>query len=121
MLLLRSVFGVAILLQGAYYVRQPDATATAWLAGLAALALGALLLFGYMTPIVGSVVLLGAAGIALGLLPPSAPLFDTRLVIAFAVTILVAVILLGPGAFSVDARVYGRREIIVPPVSGIDE
>ena len=30
---------------------------------------------------------------------------------------LVAVIFLGPGAFSVDARVFGPREIIIPPMS----
>jgi hypothetical protein len=29
---------------------------------------------------------------------------------------LVAVIVLGPGAFSVDARLFGRREIIIPPM-----
>jgi hypothetical protein len=29
----------------------------------------------------------------------------------------VAVVFLGPGAFSLDARLFGRREIIIPPVS----
>ena len=97
-------------------MREAGATPAAWFTGCAAMAAAALLLFGYMTPIVGSLVLFAAAGIAVGLLPPSVPaLFDTRLVTAFAVTVLVAVILLGPGAFSVDARLYGRREIIVPP------
>jgi hypothetical protein len=28
---------------------------------------------------------------------------------------LVELILLGPGAFSVDARLFGRRKIIIPP------
>jgi hypothetical protein len=30
-------------------------------------------------------------------------------------TMVLAIIGLGPGAFSVDARVFGRREIIIPP------
>jgi hypothetical protein len=28
---------------------------------------------------------------------------------------LVTIIGLGPGAFSLDARMFGRREIIIPP------
>ncbi len=28
--------------------------------------------------------------------------------------ILVALVFLGPGAFSLDARLFGRREIIIP-------
>ena len=31
------------------------------------------------------------------------------------VTIAVAVALLGPGALSVDCRLYGPREIVIPP------
>jgi len=27
---------------------------------------------------------------------------------------LVAIIILGPGAFSVDSRLFGRREVIIP-------
>jgi uncharacterized membrane protein YphA (DoxX/SURF4 family) len=34
-----------------------------------------------------------------------------------ATTIAVSIALLGPGAFSVDARLFGRREIIIPPSS----
>jgi hypothetical protein len=28
----------------------------------------------------------------------------------------VAVALMGPGAFSLDARLFGRREIVIPPL-----
>jgi len=28
-----------------------------------------------------------------------------------------AIFMLGPGAFSVDARMFGRRKIIIPPAS----
>jgi hypothetical protein len=34
---------------------------------------------------------------------------------------LLALILIGPGAFSVDARLFGRREIIIPPSFGTHE
>jgi len=32
--------------------------------------------------------------------------------------ICVALVLLGPGAFSLDARLFGRREIIIPDSKG---
>jgi uncharacterized membrane protein YphA (DoxX/SURF4 family) len=115
LLLLRAALGIALMFQGGFYLREPGAPPTTWLEGIAALVAGALLLLGYFTPIVGIAVVLGGLGIYLELLPPGAPaLFDTKLAIVFAMTILLALILIGPGAFSVDARVFGRREIIIP-------
>jgi hypothetical protein len=35
----------------------------------------------------------------------------------FAATVRLGTMILGPGAFSVDPRIYGRREIIIPPRS----
>ena len=42
---------------------------------------------------------------------PSCPLI-------FAGIMAAAIVFLGPGAFSVDARLFGRREIIIPPPLG---
>jgi hypothetical protein len=42
-------------------------------------------------------------------------LFDSKPALIFALTMLLAIIGAGPGRFSVDARVFGRREIIIPP------
>ena len=84
--------------------------------GLAALAAGGLLFVGFATPIVAAIVAAGAAGIELSLLPASTPnLLDSGMSLIFGLTMLVAIVGLGPGAFSVDARVFGRREIIIPP------
>jgi hypothetical protein len=44
-------------------------------------------------------------------------LFDTRLATTLATSIAVAILCLGPGAFSIDARLFGRREIIIPDAS----
>ena len=79
---------------------------------------GALLLSGFLTPVAGVLVGLGIFGIALGWFPAAARnLFDASLPAVFAVIMSAAIVFLGPGAFSVDARLFGRREIIIPPVS----
>jgi uncharacterized membrane protein YphA (DoxX/SURF4 family) len=119
LLLLRTALGLAVLVQGGFYFRTTDTTPAQWTAGLAGLTLilgGVLLLIGFLTPVAGGIVGLGAVGIWLSLLPLSATtLFDSSVAVVFGATILLAVVILGPGAFSVDARVFGRREIIIPP------
>jgi uncharacterized membrane protein YphA (DoxX/SURF4 family) len=115
LLLLRAVLGLALLIQGTFYLRQPNAPLSAWFVGGMAITAGTLLLVGFLTPITGAVVALSSVGVGISVLPRSSPsLFETKLSIVFAITMLVAVILLGPGALSVDARVFGRREIIIP-------
>jgi uncharacterized membrane protein YphA (DoxX/SURF4 family) len=111
---LRAALGVALLIQGTSYLRGPHHIVEA-LCALTTIAGGVLLIIGFFTAIVAALVTLGAAGVALSLLPLGTPdLFDTRLADIFAAAILLAVFFLGPGAFSVDARVFGRREIIIP-------
>ena len=116
MLLLRAVFGIVLLVEGGFYVGQVNPTPPSWFIGLSAFAAGVLLLIGFLTPIVGGVVAAGAAGVGLSLLPACTPsLFDSKISFIFGLTMLVTILGLGPGAFSVDARVFGRREIIIPP------
>jgi len=80
-----------------------------------ALAAGVLIVIGFLIPIVGAVVTIGAIAIGLSLLPACQPtLFDSRIQTVFGATMLLAIVVLGPGAVSVDARIFGRREIIIP-------
>jgi len=117
LLLVRVVIGLAILVQGGYYVGEPDAPLWAWAVGLAAILAGCLLLIGFLTPVAGSLAALGAVGVWLTLIPACTPtLFDSTLAAVFGLTILWAIVTLGPGEFSVDARLFGRREIIFPPL-----
>ncbi len=115
LLMLRAALGLALLLDGiAYLPGLPDLSDR--LCALLAIAGGVFLIIGFLTPLVAVVVTLGAVGIAFSLFPLCIPgLFDTKTAGVLTVAILLAVMLLGPGAFSIDARLFGRREIILPP------
>ena len=114
--LLRAVLGVAVCAAGVFYLSEPSPTLAAWLAGLLGIATGGLLVVGFMTPIAGALVGLAGIGLGLSVIPIAVPNpWGSGLAVVFGLAILVAIIGLGPGAFSVDARVFGRREIIIPP------
>ena len=86
-----------------------------WAVALLMVASGTLALVGYMTPlaaIVGG--LLTVATWMPGFPAPAPNLFVTRLAAILTAAIAIAIVCLGPGAFSLDARLFGRREIIVP-------
>ena len=75
---------------------------------LLALAAAVCLLIGFMTPLVALLVALMAIAFSL-----------TGLSDTFELVVLAAAIgLLGPGAFSIDARMFGRREIRIPVPTG---
>jgi uncharacterized membrane protein YphA (DoxX/SURF4 family) len=95
LLLLRISVGVAALNHGRYAFADPPAVPL-WL-GLLAIVLGASLIAGFATPIVAGLIALGTFSSA-----------------AFVAAVATAIVLLGPGACSIDARLYGRREILIP-------
>jgi hypothetical protein len=70
--------------------------------GFMALVVGGLLTIGLLTPIATTLVVLISA------------VFDSKLSAVFAAAIAIGIFLLGPGALSVDARLFGRREILIP-------
>jgi hypothetical protein len=114
LLLMRVILGLSLLIQAGYYVRDPDAPPAVWIMALSAVFSAGFLLIGFLTPLVSSALVLGALGVSFSLLPACTPtLFDSTPAV-FAITILVAIVGLGPGAFSVDARLFGRREIVFP-------
>jgi uncharacterized membrane protein YphA (DoxX/SURF4 family) len=73
----------------------------------------AALLIGFLTPIFSSLQVTG--GILFLLLSPA----QSNSVLAIYLIILsVVIMLLGPGAYSLDARFFGLREIIISKFSG---
>ena len=89
-----------------------------YLAGLTALVGGIALLIGLLTPVAGAMVTLSEIGMALSWLPslPSNP-FEARLVTIFVAVVSGTIILLGPGALSLDARLFGRIRYHSPRTS----
>ena len=78
------------------------------------------LLAGLMTPLVSFLVAAGGIGIAISLIPmPTKNFFNSYTAIIDLIGLAVAIALLGPGAFSLDARMFGRREITIPSNSNV--
>jgi uncharacterized membrane protein YphA (DoxX/SURF4 family) len=89
-----------------------------WFIGLLLIVSGASLVIGFLTPLASLLAALSFLGIGLSWLPmPPWGLYDARVVSVGAVIIAAAIALLGPGAFSLDGYLFGRREIVIPPSS----
>lgn len=114
-MLLRSVIGFTAAWQGILWLATRDAATTVRIVGGLAVLTGILLVTGFRTRLASLLIALGIAFISLGAFPlPTRGLFDGLLPTLFAETMSTAVVFLGPGAFSVDAYLYGRKEIIIP-------
>ena len=118
-MLLRAALGVTVAVRGGLdLAERADPTLGTSVACLLAIISGGLLTVGLLTPFVAAFVGLGTFAMAFSVLPVGLPnLFDAKLSALFAAAMSAAVVTLGPGAFSVDGRRFGRREVILPPAS----
>jgi len=103
---------LTLFVQAANYLRTPQISLSGWIVLSAMMGVGLCFLLGFMTPLMASILVLGALALGLSWLPsPNQNLLDTGLSIVNLVVIAAAIGALGPGAFSLDARMFGRREI----------
>jgi hypothetical protein len=79
---------------------------------------GAALTAGVLTVFAGAAVGIAELVTASSLLPfPTNLLAHSQAASALVILMTISVILIGPGAFSIDSRLFGLREVRIPPVS----
>jgi len=106
LLLQRLVAGAALMQVAIVHLKAPPGNA-ALLPQVIGLGAGIMLLLGLWTPVVGAVVaVLQLWEFVSGALDPRVALLLAALGVSLA--------LIGPGAWSVDARLFGRKQISVP-------
>jgi uncharacterized membrane protein YphA (DoxX/SURF4 family) len=114
---LRIALGIPLLVEGiALLAEWRDAASLLIVVALTSIAAGITLLVGYsvgLGAIAGDVVVIAVHLSSLD--GERLNLFSSRIACFLAMSIAIALVFLGPGAFSIDARRFGRREIVIPP------
>jgi uncharacterized membrane protein YphA (DoxX/SURF4 family) len=119
LLLLRVVVGAALVAHGVLCLVSSDRITLVVSVSTALLLLsGGCLLIGFLTPILSLLAGLECLGIVWSWFPFQllSP-FESKLALAPIIAMSAAIALLGPGAFSLDARLFGWKEIVIPPAS----
>jgi uncharacterized membrane protein YphA (DoxX/SURF4 family) len=106
--------GITAVRGGAGLIEAADADAAAWAIGLVLVISGAALVAGLMTPGAGATLAIVALVLASLAGDSTVQAFDGTQTTVFLVVDATALVLLGPGALSIDARLFGRREIRIP-------
>ena len=116
LILLRLVCGALLTAQAVAYVSDwPNLRLAGCALVLVSLASGILLLLGCLTRVAAVVAAVVCASDAFSWLPALRfNILTPRLPCLLLAAIAVAVICLGPGAFSLDALIFGRREVVIP-------
>ena len=109
----RVALGLIFIAQGRFCLMERDPIM--WLLGAVSFLLGCFLILGFLTPVAGSLGMIGGLMIWLTIIPDCSPSLSHSNYSVFLMGVLILeVLLVGPGAYSIDARIFGRREIVIP-------
>ena len=116
LLTLRSALGGALALRAFVCLHNRHDWNPMIVAGILLMVLSALMIIvGYRTRVAAVAAMVAIVG---GMIScsggPGLQVLDARTTEVFAIMIAAAVACLGPGAFSLDSRLFGRREIVIP-------
>ena len=115
LLLLRVTAAACLAWCGYVQLARQDPTLVAVLMATTGLASGFGLLLGYLMRLAAVFGVVASVGQAFGWPQSSGPMiWEARVSSVFAGIIAIALLCLGPGAFSLDALRHGHREIIIP-------
>jgi uncharacterized membrane protein YphA (DoxX/SURF4 family) len=116
LLLLRAAAGSVLVVQAITFYQQEQPLKVLILTmAVVTVLVGVLLCIGLFTRFATAVAALGTLGSIFSRFPaPRSGLFETRSTAVLALVIAAAVAGVGPGAFSFDARLFGRREVMIP-------
>jgi uncharacterized membrane protein YphA (DoxX/SURF4 family) len=117
LLLLRTALGSVAVALGVSELSGPIVrTPLVWSVAFTLLIGGVGLIVGFLTPFASALVGLSVLGMALAWLPaPQLASLGVTLTVVMMLATATGVALLGPGAFSIDGQLFGRREIVIPP------
>jgi uncharacterized membrane protein YphA (DoxX/SURF4 family) len=111
---LRVAVAIAMVTHGVAVLSAAVAPAyRVWAIESFAILIGVSLLIGFLTPLAGAAAAIGYLYIGASQLLGTEPNSHGSTAWCLAI-ISIGLILLGPGAFSLDARLFGRREIVIP-------
>ncbi|HWC17532.1 MAG TPA: TQO small subunit DoxD [Terriglobales bacterium] len=119
LMLLRAAGGTVLITQAAtYFSNRHEPGFLPAVVVSAVIVVGVLLLIGLLTRAVAVLAALVGISTIFAWFPGSGvDSLDARMTAALSAVIALSIVCLGPGALSLDARLFGRREIIIPSTS----
>ena len=118
LLLLRGTVGITVAMQAGFSVASTNIDRVGVLTATTLVVCGAALTLGILTRVCSTLVGLGYALVLFMPFPVAVLTGLDGAAAAVTLAAAAALALLGPGAFSIDARLFGRREIFIPATDG---
>jgi uncharacterized membrane protein YphA (DoxX/SURF4 family) len=116
LLFLRLTVAALVAAQGAIDLLSFGHSSGFLIMGVLQVLAGIFLSLGFYTPVTAASLCLGIACSSLPFLAPAAwSLFCAKQTVILAAVMSGVIVLIGPGAFSIDSYLFGRRELVIPP------